>query len=196
MNARLHWIAYAVMMMPSSIWCGSRSMSMRSLNVDGSPSSPLITRYRGNEFGARNDHFCAVGKPAPPRPRKPESFTCSCTLAASAARNTSRSTSYAPVAVAPAIVHESSGRSCNRLVMMRVSSGICRRPRDRAGAARALLVLVDDLVGGVNSDPFVEFVVHLQRRGAAARGQALDFFHGDVGVGGVLRFESFEDFGA
>ena len=47
MNAWWHWIAYEVMITPSSNWCGSPSTSMWSLNVDGSPSSPFTARYRG-----------------------------------------------------------------------------------------------------------------------------------------------------
>ena len=59
------------MIMPSSRACGSRSRMYRSLNVPGSPSSAFTTRYFG--FGlsfGMNDHFLAVGNPAPPRPRR------------------------------------------------------------------------------------------------------------------------------
>src|SRR4051794_33258836 len=192
MNARLHWIAYAAITIPSISWCGSRSTSMRSLNVDGSPSSALTTRYRGNEFGGRNDHFCAAGKPAPPRPRIPASFTCSWMFAVSPARSTSRSTSYAPVARAPATVHESSGRSCIRRVRIRVSS-TNRGSRDRARVALAPLVLLDDRLGRRRRDVLVVLVVHLQRGCAAARGDALDLFDGHLRVGGVARLEVLED---
>ena len=67
--------SYAVMTMPSMSWCGSRSTSMWSLNVDGSPSSPFTARYRGNTSFGRNDHFWPVPNPAPPRPRRPEVVT-------------------------------------------------------------------------------------------------------------------------
>src|SRR5262249_55374581 len=49
-------------------------MSMRSLNVPGSPSAPFPTAYRSPTSGppARIDaHLRPVGKPAPPRPRNP-----------------------------------------------------------------------------------------------------------------------------
>ncbi len=62
-------------MMPSSSWCGSRSMSMWSLNVHGSPSSALTHRYRGKTPFGRNDHFWPVPNPAPPLPRRTESDT-------------------------------------------------------------------------------------------------------------------------
>ncbi len=50
----------------------------RSLNVPGSPSSPFTTRYLGfGLFLGMNDHFLAVGNPAPPRPRRFERETSS-----------------------------------------------------------------------------------------------------------------------
>jgi len=42
------------------------------LNVPGSASSQLQTKYRGLSLLGRNDHFFPVGKPAPPRPRRPD----------------------------------------------------------------------------------------------------------------------------
>ena len=62
------------------IWCGSRSMSMWSLNVAGSLSSPLTTRYL---VGACRsiDHLRPAGKPAPPRPSRLALLTSAATSA-------------------------------------------------------------------------------------------------------------------
>jgi hypothetical protein len=82
MNAVWHPTAYEVMAMPSMSWCGSRSMSSRSLNVPGSPSSALHTTYTGFPVSlGMNDHFSPVGNPAPPRPRSPDALISSMTSA-------------------------------------------------------------------------------------------------------------------
>src|SRR5690349_12898442 len=68
------------MITPSTSVCGLAIISGTSLQVPGSDSSALTTRYFG--FGlscGMNDHFMPVGKPAPPRPRRPESFTAAIT---------------------------------------------------------------------------------------------------------------------
>ena len=51
-----------------------------SMNAPGSPSSPLQMMYFTSPGDwLANFHLAPVGKPAPPRPRKPESST-SCTI--------------------------------------------------------------------------------------------------------------------
>ena len=65
--------AKQVIITPSINWCGSLSSKILSLNVPGSDSSPLITRYLSS-FSAKKPHFTPVGNPAPPRPLMFEFF--------------------------------------------------------------------------------------------------------------------------
>ena len=208
------------MITPSMIWCGSPSTSMWSLNVEGSPSSPLTARYRGNTSFGRNDHFCPVPKPAPPRPRRPEVCT-SVMMSSGVMASAFFKPSYAPLASAASIVNESSGRSRRNLVMMRVScaamSFSCSSPMARSScagsAARSLsltdsragdrarhplacLVLVDQRLGVGTGDRSVELVVDLEDGREVARGDALHLFDGDVGVGGVAPLQVVEEIGA
>ena len=61
-------------MIPSISMCGVFCISSRSLNVPGSDSSALQTRYLSISPLGRNEAFRPVGKPAPPRPRMPDSM--------------------------------------------------------------------------------------------------------------------------
>ena len=66
------------MSMPSSTACGSPSMMEASMNAPGSPSSPLQMMYLSSPGeAARELPLQPVGKPAPPRPRRPEASTSS-----------------------------------------------------------------------------------------------------------------------
>ena len=82
MNACRARIAYEEMITPSISVCGDAIMSGMSLQVPGSLSSAFTTRYFGFSIPSgpgpcgMKPHLMPVGKPAPPRPRRPESLTC------------------------------------------------------------------------------------------------------------------------
>ena len=65
--------ASAAIAIPSISWCGFFCISSRSLNAPGSDSSALQHRYFDISPRGRNDAFFPIEKPAPPRPRRPDS---------------------------------------------------------------------------------------------------------------------------
>ena len=71
-------------------------MSMWSLKVAGSDSSPLITRYVTG-FLRSIDHLRPAGKPAPPRPSRLAASTSAATASGVMVRAL-RSPAYPPVA--------------------------------------------------------------------------------------------------
>ena len=80
MNALLAPAASAPMMQPSTSRCGFFCISRRSLNVPGSDSSALQHRYLFIAPLGMNDAFLPIENPAPPRPRRPDSSSCSSTV--------------------------------------------------------------------------------------------------------------------
>jgi hypothetical protein len=73
-------MAYPAMAIASMTLWGSPSRTDRSMKAPGSPSSALQRTYFTSPgvFRAKA-HFRPVGKPPPPRPRRPEAFTSSTT---------------------------------------------------------------------------------------------------------------------
>ncbi len=65
--------AIAAMVAPSISWWGFFCISSRSLNAPGSDSSALQQRNFSMSPRGRNEAFLPIEKPAPPRPRRPES---------------------------------------------------------------------------------------------------------------------------
>src|SRR4029078_10839136 len=78
MNALFARIANELMITPSTSTWGLAIISGMSLQGTGSGSSAFTTRDFGLGLSCgMNDHFMRVGKPAPPRPRRPDSLTAS-----------------------------------------------------------------------------------------------------------------------
>ena len=82
---------------PSSTRCGSPSITARSMNAPGSPSSALQTMYFWSA-GCLSAifHFVPVGKPPPPRPRSPARSTMSHNSLGVTSRSTFERPAYPP----------------------------------------------------------------------------------------------------
>src|SRR5450756_2258629 len=156
--------------MPSISRCGLPSISRRSLNVPGSISSPLATRYF--RWGASSPmgtklHFCPVGNPAPPRPRRFESFTTCCTSAGVIPPSALRSAWYPPAL----------SYSC------RVSACPSERRSPVSGRSE-LRILLQDCVYLLRRQIAVKVVVHHHDRRAIAGAQANDGQQGESAIRG------------
>ena len=86
MNACEASAARAAIAIPSISWCGLRCISSRSLKAPGSDSSALQQRYLAISPRGRKEAFLPIEKPAPPRPRRPESSSSFRTSSASSSR--------------------------------------------------------------------------------------------------------------
>ena len=75
MKARRMPAACEAITIPSISMCGDFCISSRSLNVPGSDSSALHTRYLSIEPLGRNEILVPIAKPAPPRPLIPEALS-------------------------------------------------------------------------------------------------------------------------
>src|SRR5215212_1476032 len=133
MKARLQRMAYAEMITPSTRVCGEAIISGMSLQVPGSDSSALTTRYFGLGLSCGMKlHFIPVGKPAPPRPRRPESLTAVITPSGAIDR-AFLSPSYPPRDSYAASVHARSASQLSVRIGVKVSVIVVLHRRLRLG---------------------------------------------------------------
>src|SRR5258705_13011042 len=122
-----------------------------------------------------NDHFTPVGKPAPPRPRSPDSFTMA-TISAGVMPSAFCSATYPPRLRQPSRpIASVSPKYLERTTDSR-SCGGCGNPMSaQRGEERG---------HRLRRHRLDELLVDHQRRGEAARAETFHFDHGVLPVGG------------
>src|SRR3954471_3230336 len=141
-----------------------------------------------------NDHFTPVGKPAPPRPRSPESLTV-VTMSAGAIVSAFCRAVYPPRFFHPSSVAASGSpkyfesrtdsRSCD-LCGYPISSlpAVLRAmARSAAGRRNRSFESREDFRNALGRHGFNEVFVDLDWRGKAARAKALHLDHGEPAIG-------------
>src|SRR5215469_17351598 len=166
---------------PSMICSGVFSRSMRSLNVPGSASSQLQTRYLGRPSFGRKLHFLPVGKPAPPRPRRFEALTSLTTASGVISRSVLRSALKPPRLSYTSM----SARSNSPRPLVRTGSkGVIASFRRHRGVGPFVLPLFEQPVELSRRHVVVVLQVVLETRRLVARRETLDLFVRDEAVGG------------